>query len=82
MKAELEELEGLESVECKENMQLRRDNLLLNDEVTEMQARVGFFKNMSIYSVIVVPFWKVLFWMHAQVIHLNCRIIEHARVFP
>ena len=40
LKAELEELEGLESVGTKENITLRRDKVLLSDEVASLQSKV------------------------------------------
>ena len=42
LKAEIEELEGLESIESNENISLRRDKVLLCDEVAELQEKVFF----------------------------------------
>jgi len=40
LKAEIEQLEGLENVESNENISLRRDKVLLSDEVAELQEKV------------------------------------------
>lgn len=40
LKAELEELESIESAEAKENVDLRRDHVLLTDQVTELREKL------------------------------------------
>ncbi|XP_066921612.1 protein hook homolog isoform X2 [Clytia hemisphaerica] len=40
LKAELEELEGLETVGTKENIALRRDKVLMSDEIASLQSKL------------------------------------------
>ena len=40
LQAELDEVGGLKTIGSQENASLRRDNLLLSDQVTELQAKV------------------------------------------
>lgn len=50
LKAEIEQLEGLEHVESNENICLRRDKVLLSDEVAELQEKVSFLFVFYCYS--------------------------------
>ena len=44
LKAELDEMEGIKSNESSENAELRRDKLLLTDQVADLTRKVRVFK--------------------------------------
>ena len=44
LKAELDEMEGIKSNESSKNVELRRDKLLLTDQVADLTRKVRVFK--------------------------------------
>ena len=59
LKAELDEMEGIKSNESSENVELRRDKLLLTDQVADLTRKVRVFMSCVGINYFLQINWQI-----------------------